>query len=185
MNTNSARTIRTIKPAVMRSPLLADERRGAPYLENVDPGAGLDDLVVVEGPGGPDLAVELHAADALVVGDPLDDHRGLPDQGRGVHPDLALGALVIARDRAQRGQQDHRDHQERRPFDRGPGAERPPGPPSPPGPPPIRPCPGRRAPTAPRRRPRRPRTGPGRSPASRSRRSRAPPPRSPRSPTVP
>src|SRR3954467_6190635 len=69
MNTNSARTIRTIKPAVMRSPLLADERRGAPYLENVDPGAGLDDLVVVEGPGGPDLAVELHAADALVVGD--------------------------------------------------------------------------------------------------------------------
>src|SRR3954463_8528371 len=98
MNTNSARTIRTIKPAVMRSPSLADERRGAPDLEHVDLRPGFDDLVVIVGPGGPDLAVELHAADTFGVGDALDDRRGLPHQRRGVHPDLALAALMVARD---------------------------------------------------------------------------------------
>src|SRR3954454_6320419 len=105
MNTNSARTIRTIKPAVIRSPSLGHERGGAPDLEHVDPRPRLDDFVVVIGPGGPDLAVELDAADPFGVGDALDDHGGLADERGGVHPDPALAALLLTRDRAQGHQQ--------------------------------------------------------------------------------
>src|SRR3954470_2886820 len=124
MNTNSARTIRTIKPAVMRSPSLADERRGAPDLEHVDLRPGLDDFVVVVGPSGPDLAVELHTPDVLEVGDALDDRRALAHERRGPHLQHALAAGVIARDRAQRGKQDDGDDEERGPFDRRAPARR-------------------------------------------------------------
>ena len=50
--------------------------------------ARLDDLVLVVGARGPDLAVELHAADALVVGDPLEHDRGPADQRGGAGADL-------------------------------------------------------------------------------------------------
>src|SRR3954454_24067215 len=89
MKTNRARMIKTIRPAVMRSLSFAHERGRAPDLEDVDARPGLDDLVVVVGARGPDLAVELHAADALGVGDPLDHHRGLPDQLRRAGRDRA------------------------------------------------------------------------------------------------
>src|SRR4051795_13749161 len=93
--THSARTIRAIKRAVMRSPSLADERRGAPDLEHVDLRPGFDDFVVVVGPSGPDLAVELHTPDAFEVGDALDDHRALAHERRGAHLQNALAPRVI------------------------------------------------------------------------------------------
>ena len=65
------------------------------------------------GARGPDLAVELHAADALGVGDALDDRRGLPDQRRRARLQRLPRALVRAGDRAQRGEQDDRDDEER------------------------------------------------------------------------
>src|SRR4051794_6017916 len=104
MNTNRARTIRAIRPAVMDSLSFAHERGRAPDLEDVHARPRLDDLVVVVGPRGPDLAVELHAADALGVGDALDDHRALPDQCGGAGSYLAARALVLAGDRPQRGE---------------------------------------------------------------------------------
>src|SRR3954453_18690667 len=118
MNTNRARTIRAIRPAVIRTPSLAPERCRAPDLEHVHPRARLDDFVVVVGARGPDLDVQPDATDALGVGDALDDGRGLAHQGRGARPQLALRALMLAGDRAQRREQDHGDDQERRPLDR-------------------------------------------------------------------
>src|SRR3954470_13843349 len=123
MKTNRARMIRTIRPAVMRSLSFAHERGRAPDLEHLDAGSRLDDLVVVVGARRPDLAVELHAAHALGVGDALDDHRRLADQRRRTRPDGAR-ALVGTCDRPQRGQQDHRDDQEGGELDRRAGVER-------------------------------------------------------------
>src|SRR3954447_12830413 len=83
----------------------------------MDAGARLDDFIVVVGAGGPDLAVELDAPDALGVGDPLDDRRRLADQlrrARGHDP----AALRCTGERAQGGEQDDRDDQERGPLDR-------------------------------------------------------------------
>src|SRR4051812_24572448 len=105
MKTNRARMISTTSPAVMLSLSLAHERGGAPDLEHVHMGSGLDDFVVVVGAGGPDLAPQLHASLALGVGDPLDDDRGLPHERGGARPDLPAGALVRARDGTQRGEQ--------------------------------------------------------------------------------
>src|SRR4051812_22659531 len=122
MNTNSARMISAIRPAVMRSPSFADERGGAPDLEHVDAFAGLDDFVVIVGPRGPDLAVQLHTADALSVRDALHDGRRLPHERRGTGSCPTAAALMAGGDRAQRGEQDHRDDEERRPLDRRSGA---------------------------------------------------------------
>src|SRR3954453_2682214 len=68
-NTNS--TASTIRPTIGSSLLLGHERRRAADLHDVPPRAGVDDLVVVVASRRPDLAVEPHAADALVVRDPL------------------------------------------------------------------------------------------------------------------
>src|SRR3954453_7019489 len=87
MNKKIANTTSAIRPAVIRPPLLAHERRCAPDLEHVHTGARLDHFVVVVRARRPDLAVELHTADTLGVGDALDDGRGLPYQRRGPHLD--------------------------------------------------------------------------------------------------
>ena len=80
-----------------------DERRGAPDLDHVDALAGLDDVVLVVGARGPDLALDADAADALVVGDALDDHRRAPDQRRGAGAQrAAAGAGASARAAAAR-----------------------------------------------------------------------------------
>src|SRR3954469_4062694 len=120
MNTNRTRMIKTIRPAVMYSLSFAHERGRAPDLEDVHAGPRLDDLVVVVGARGPDLAVELHTADALGVGDALDDHRGLPDQRGGAGSYLAARALVLAGDRPQRGERDDGHDEERGELDRCP-----------------------------------------------------------------
>src|SRR3954468_3017942 len=88
MNTNRARTIKTIRPAVMRSLSFAHERGRAPDLEDVHARPRLDDLVVIVGARGPDLAAQLHAADALGVGDALDDRRRLTHERGGARADL-------------------------------------------------------------------------------------------------
>src|SRR3954462_1937631 len=96
MNTNTARTIRAISPAVMRSPSFAHERGRAPDLENMHAGPRLDDLVVVGGPRCPHPAARAPAAAALGVADPLHHGRGLAHERRGARPDPAAGALVLA-----------------------------------------------------------------------------------------
>src|SRR3954447_26332390 len=113
MNTNRARTIKAIRPAVMDSLSFAHERGCAPDLEDVHARPRLDDLVVVVRAGGPDLAVELDAADALGVGDALGHHRCLAYECRRAGPHLPARALMLARDRPQHGEQDDRDDQER------------------------------------------------------------------------
>src|SRR3954453_15679087 len=112
MKTNTARMIKTIRPAVMRSLSFAYERGGAPDLEDVHARPRLDDLVLVVGARRPDLAPQLDAPDPLGVGDALDDGRRLADQRRGARADLPARAPVLAGDRAQRGEQDDRDDEE-------------------------------------------------------------------------
>src|SRR5436305_12942598 len=99
MNTNSARTTRITMAAVMRSPSFAHERGRAPDLEHLHARPRLERLVLVVRAGGPDLAVEAHAADPLGVGDALDDGGVLPHQGRGARLQRAAGALVLTGDR--------------------------------------------------------------------------------------
>src|SRR3954451_2828469 len=55
-----------------------DQRGRAADRDDLDAGAGDDDLVLVVGARGPDLAVDAHRADALVVGDALQDDRRAP-----------------------------------------------------------------------------------------------------------
>src|SRR4029077_16181683 len=56
-----------------------DERGGAPYLDHLDALARIDHLSFVVAARGPHLAaVDLHAAHALVVCDPLEHDRGPP-----------------------------------------------------------------------------------------------------------
>src|SRR5215203_5495974 len=111
MNRNTARTISAITPGSMTSSSFRDERRGALDLDHLDPLAGLDDLVVVVGPRGPHLAADPHAADALVVRDPLDDHPGGPDERRGAGAQPWWLAPVRPSQRPQRGEQDHGHHE--------------------------------------------------------------------------
>src|SRR6201999_693545 len=92
MNTNRARTIRTIRPAVMRSPSFAHERCRAPYLEHLHARPRLERLVLVVRAGGPDLAVQAHAADPLGIGDALNDDGMLPHQRGGARLERAPGA---------------------------------------------------------------------------------------------
>src|SRR5215207_1415751 len=117
MNRNTARTISAMTPASMACLplLLADERRGAPDLHHLHTLAGLDDLVCVVGAGGPALALELHAAGALVVVDALGHHRAAAHQRGGARSQLRRLAAVRERDRAEGEQHEERDHDERRP----------------------------------------------------------------------
>src|SRR3954470_10440090 len=98
ISANSTSTAPTIRPVIARSPSFADERGRAPDLDDLHARARLDDLVIHEGARRPHLAVDLHAADALVVGDPLEHHRGPPDQRGGAGADLRRRAHVAPRD---------------------------------------------------------------------------------------
>src|SRR5215207_10517147 len=104
MNRNTARTMSAMTPAsIPLAPLLlADERRGAPDLHHVHALAGLDHVVLVVGPRGPVLALELDAARPLVVRDPLGDGRGPADERRGARAQLWRHPLVRPCDRPQR-----------------------------------------------------------------------------------
>src|SRR5690349_17540924 len=118
MNTNTARTISAISPAVIDDSSFRDERRGAPDLDDLDLLADLDHVVVVIRARGPYLAVDPHTPDCLVVGDALDDHAGLPDERRGAGAQARRLHAMRAGDRPQRQEQDDRDDEERRPPDR-------------------------------------------------------------------
>src|SRR3954470_10465479 len=119
MNRNTARTISAMTPGSTRASSFRDERRGALDLDDLDPPADLDDVVVVVGPRGPDLAVDAHAADPLVVGDALEDHGLLADERGGTGTQVGGHPPHAARHRAQREQQGDRGHEEHEPAAQG------------------------------------------------------------------
>src|SRR5919198_4721449 len=96
---NTTSTMTTISAATAAPSLFAHERSRAPDLDHLHAPAGLDDIVLVVGARGPHLAVDLHHADALVVGDALEHDARTPDQRS--RPGAQLGGLVQvpARDR--------------------------------------------------------------------------------------
>src|SRR3954449_7490091 len=102
---NTTSTIKTITAAIGGSFLLAHERGRAPDLDDLHALAGLDDLVLVVGPRGPHLAVDLDDADALVVGDPLEHDARAADQRRGTRAHLGRLVQVPARHRAHEREQ--------------------------------------------------------------------------------
>src|SRR2546425_1544194 len=79
-STSAATTSRTIKPATTDL-LLVDERRRALDLDDFDPCARLDDLVLHVGARRPLLAADSHAASVRVHA--LEDERPRSDEGRG------------------------------------------------------------------------------------------------------
>src|SRR4051812_49918247 len=96
---NSTSTIATMAAATAAPPLLAHERRRALDLDDLDALAGVDDVVLIVGPCGPHLAVDLDDADPFVVGDPLQDDPGAPDQGGGSCARFSRLVEVVPRDR--------------------------------------------------------------------------------------
>src|SRR4051794_15790374 len=97
------RTPRTIRAAT--GFLSVHERGGAADLDHLDALAGFDDAVLVEGAGGPDLAFDLRAADALLVGDALEDHRVAPDERGGARAHVRGHLEMTAGDGPHEGQQ--------------------------------------------------------------------------------
>src|ERR671929_1948727 len=83
MNRNTARTMSAMTPASMVPPSLlrTHERRGAPDLDHMHAAPRLDDVVLVVGARRPVLALQLHGAAAVAVGDALGDRRGAADEG--------------------------------------------------------------------------------------------------------
>src|SRR5215217_6621526 len=100
ISTKKAITTSTISAAMEGVSLLAHERRGAPDLDDLDRRTGLDDAVVVVGARSPHLAVDSHAADALVVRDPLKHDRAASDERGGAGAQLRRRSQVRSRDRA-------------------------------------------------------------------------------------
>src|SRR3954469_14552513 len=96
---NSTRTTTTMSAATGRPSLFAHERGRAPDLDDLDALAGLDDVVLVVGPRRPHLAVDLHAANAFIVGDALEHHPRAPDQRRGAGAHLGGLVQMAPRDR--------------------------------------------------------------------------------------
>src|SRR5215217_2685196 len=125
MNRNTASTTSAMTPASIPLPplLLAAERRGAPDLHAVDALAGLDHGVLVVRASRPALALQLHAAGALVVVDALGDHGAATDERRRAGAQRRRHPAVRARERAQRAQQGERDDQEGDQAERRPAAE--------------------------------------------------------------
>src|ERR1044072_8078808 len=115
MNRNTASTTSAMTPASIPLPplLLADERRGAPDLHDVDALARLDHGVLVVGASSPALTLQLHASGALVVVDALGDHGTSADQRRRAGAQRGRHLAVRARERAQRAEQGEGDEQER------------------------------------------------------------------------
>src|SRR3954462_10303664 len=116
-NRNTARTISAMTAGSTTASSFRDERRSAPDLDDLHLLAGLDHLIVIVGAGGPHLAAYPHAAETLVVGDPLHDHRTAADERRRAGAQQRRLAAVRAGERAQRGEEGDRDDQEHRPAD--------------------------------------------------------------------
>src|SRR5215211_4385900 len=94
ISSTTATTPRTIKAAIRL--LSYVHQGGSPIdLQHVDALAGLEDLVLVESPGAPHLAGQLHRAPLPV--DPLEHRRGLADKRRGSRPQTCRGVHVAAR----------------------------------------------------------------------------------------
>src|ERR687890_1424719 len=94
---NAASTISAMAPAVIAVlPSLGHERRGAPDLDHLHAGARLIGLVLEVRARGPHLAVDAHAAHALVVGDALHDGGVAADERRRPGADLRRHPLVRA-----------------------------------------------------------------------------------------
>src|SRR3954452_5703388 len=89
-STKIAMTMRTMTPASMAAPVLdlGHERRRAPDLHDMDAASGLVRVGVVVRPRGPDLSLEPHGADVLVVGDTFEDDGRLTDERGGAGPQL-------------------------------------------------------------------------------------------------
>src|SRR4029079_11249435 len=104
MNRNTARTISAMTAGSTSASSFRDERRGAPDLDDLHPLAGLDHLIVIVGARGPDLAADPHAAETLVVGDPLDDHRAAAHERRRAGPQQRWLPAVRAGEAAARGE---------------------------------------------------------------------------------
>src|SRR3954453_7763934 len=97
----SARTAKTMRAATgFLSGGSVHESRGPADRDDLDALAGLEDPVLVEGARGPHLALDLGAADALVVRDPLQDDRVATDQRRRAGAQLGRHAQVALGDRA-------------------------------------------------------------------------------------
>src|SRR5579862_7610612 len=89
------------------------ERGRAPDLDDLDLVARVEHLAVVVCPRRPDLAADLDRPDALAVRDPLEHHRGLPDQRRAAGPQSRPRVAVAHRDRAQQREEDDPGREER------------------------------------------------------------------------
>src|SRR5947209_13833946 len=93
-NRKTTTTIATITPAIAPLLLFGDERRSAPYLHHLHAGPRLDHVILIQRPRGPDLAVNLHTADALRVRDPLQHDRRLAHQRSGTGAQLRRRAQM-------------------------------------------------------------------------------------------
>src|SRR6185437_2648072 len=103
-STNSTTTTRTIRATIgvgssfpwgsqPNSVSVHHERCRAPDFYDFDAFARIEHLVFVEAACGPHLAVDLHAADSLVVGDPREhDPRGDEEHDRGEQDSYAQQA---------------------------------------------------------------------------------------------
>src|SRR5215217_7160281 len=105
MSRKTAMTMSAMSPASITAfLLLGHERRGAADLDHLHTRALGDHLVLVVGARPPRLALQLHAADVLVVGDAFQHHRGAADERRRARAQLCWLAAVAAGQRAQRGE---------------------------------------------------------------------------------
>src|ERR1700722_11640667 len=77
------------------------QSRRATYFNDFDAFARIERLIFVEAARGPPLALDLHATDPLVVGDPLQDDRLAAYERRGACADGRGKAAMTARDRPQ------------------------------------------------------------------------------------
>src|SRR3954452_1235339 len=106
MSAKMTTTAAMIRPAT-GTPLFGNQRRGALDLHDVHLPADLDDLVLVIGPGGPDLVLEPDRA--AVAGDRLEHLGPLADQRGGAGAQLSGHRHVAPGDRPQEGEHAARD----------------------------------------------------------------------------
>src|SRR3954453_1149639 len=105
-STTAATTIRPITPAPITTSLVADERRGALDLQDLDTRARLERLLLVVGVRGPHLAADL---DRAVVGiDAVEHHRPGADECRRAGARVRGHAQVARRQRADDPERGHR-----------------------------------------------------------------------------
>src|ERR687895_2306082 len=122
-STTTATTMSTIRVAnglPSWVALLGDERRGALDLQHLDPGAGLEHLILVERAGAPGLTLELHLAAVAV--DPFENGRGTADQRGCAGAQLHRRAEVAAGGRPQHQQRGSPHDRENDPLERDPAA---------------------------------------------------------------